>query len=374
MRYYLIAGEASGDIHGANLMRALSALDPNSIFRCWGGDRMLEAGGALVRHYRDTAYMGFWDVITHLRSILKNIALCKKDIAEFQPHMVVFIDYPGFNIRIAKWLHRQRVGGKLVYYISPQVWAWKSNRAVVLKEVLDAMFVILPFEVDFYKKYQFGVTYVGHPLLDHLSNQHYDITIREKYNLDQRAIIALLPGSRRQEISKILPVMMELVSLFAGYQFVIGAVSTVPGDTYQIRSSSDVTQVVDDTNLLLKSAAAALVASGTATLETALMKVPQVVCYRGNRFNYLIAKRLIHVRYISLVNLILDQPLVVELIQDDFTKENLSAALSEILTGEGRSRQLEGYDRLTTELGKGGASKKVAQEIVRLLGLEAGTN
>ena len=353
-------------MHGANLMQALKAHDSHAQFRFWGGDKMMQVGGALVKHYRDTAYMGFLEVVKNLRSIFKNLAYCKQDILSYDPDIIIFIDYPGFNMRIAKWAKKASVRAKLTYYISPQVWAWKASRANDLRDVLDEMYVILPFESTFYKKYGFEVTYVGHPLFDHLEKLKYPETIRRKYRLPDLPIIALLPGSRAQEIKMLLHVMLDMVPLFDDYQFVVAAVSTVPKDVYDMASEQErVCIITDDTNLVLHSAVAALVASGTATLETALMQVPQVVCYRGGRINYQIAKRLIHVKYISLVNLIVDRPLVIELIQNDLNKTSLSRALQEILSEPGRERIKEGYVELSGLLGGPGASEKVAQDIIK---------
>ncbi|NND34597.1 MAG: lipid-A-disaccharide synthase [Saprospiraceae bacterium] len=368
MKYYLIAGEASGDMHGANLMRALKDKDADAEFRFWGGDKMQQAGGVLVKHYRDTAYMGFIEVFKNLKSILSNLTFCKKDLLHYDPDYIIFIDYPGFNIRVAKWARKKRIRAKLVYYISPQVWAWKPGRANDLRDILDQMYVILPFEPAFYAKYGFEVTYVGHPLFDHLQKLEYPQTLQQKYDLPDLPVIAILPGSRQQEIKKLLEIMIAMVPLFQDYQFVIAAVSTVPETAYQrARDRERVSIISDDTNLVLHSSEAALVASGTATLEAALMHVPQVVCYRGGSLNYQIAKRLIDVKYISLVNLIIDEPLVVELIQNQLTKESLHKALTEILTESGRKRLISGYAGLADKLGGPGASQRVASGIVQML-------
>jgi lipid-A-disaccharide synthase len=365
MKYYLIAGEASGDLHGANLMQALLVEDSAAEFRFWGGDKMQQVGGTLVKHYRDTAFMGFLEVIKNIRVILGNLNLCKKDLLNFDPDFIIFIDYPGFNIRILKWAHKSGLSARRVYYISPQVWAWKANRAHQLRDALDQMFVILPFEKAFYRRYQFEVTYVGHPLLDHLVKLKYPVSLKEKYGLSAKPIIALLPGSRQQEIGTLLSVMLEMVPLFSRFQFVIAAVSSVPEGVYDYANNfKDVTIITNDTNLVLHGANAALVASGTATLEAALMRVPLVVCYRGGAINYQIAKRLIHVKYISLVNLILDKMLVRELIQQELTKASLQEALNYILSEEGRSTLEEGYSELIHKLGGPGASAKVASEIL----------
>lgn len=365
MKYYLIAGEASGDLHGANLMQALQAEDINAQFRFWGGDKMQQVGGTLVMHYRDIAFMGFLEVLRNIRAVLGNLNFCKKDLLKFDPDFIIFIDYPGFNIRILKWAKKSGLAARRIYYISPQVWAWKADRAHKLREALDQMFVILPFEKAFYRRYQFEVSYVGHPLLDHLEKLKYPVSLQEKYGLSAKPIIALLPGSRQQEIGTLLSVMVEMVPLFADFQFVIAAVSSVSEKAYDLARNIDrVTIIPEDTNLVLHSASAALVASGTATLEAALMRVPLVVCYRGGAVNYQIAKRLINVKYISLVNLILDKMLVLELIQHDLTKTSLQEGLKYILSEQGRRALSQGYAELIDKLGGPGASAKVAHAIL----------
>jgi len=367
MKYYLIAGEASGDIHGANLMKALLSLDPVAEFRFWGGDRMATVGGKQVMHYRDTAYMGFAEVIKNLPTILSNLKFCEQDIEHFQPDALILIDYPGFNIRIAKWAKKATLAAKTIYYISPQIWAWKAGRAHILKKVVDRMLVILPFEPAFYARYDFEVQYIGHPLLDHLASMPKEVTLGEKYGLDNKPVIALLPGSRRQEVMKHLSVMLSVVPFFSEYQFVLAAVSTLPEDTYDLAREKDITVIVDDTNLVLSDSRAALVASGTATLETALMGVPQVVCYRGGWLNYVLAKNLIKVKYISLVNLILDRPLVKELIQDNLDIENLKNEMAYILSDLGTAYLSSGYAALREKLGGEGASLRAARSIYDLL-------
>jgi len=307
MKYYLIAGEASGDLHGANLMRALAEIDPQAQFRFWGGDRMEAVGGKLIKHYRDLAFMGFWEVVTNLRTILRNIDLCKGDITAYQPDALIFIDYPGFNMRIAKWAKQQ--GIPTHYYISPQIWAWKENRIKAIRRDVDAMYVILPFEKDFYEgKHGYPVHFVGHPLLDAIATRRevsMEVFKREN-GLDERPIIALLPGSRKQEIAKMLSVMLSVVGSYHPYQFVIAGAPSLGYDFYrQFIREENVHFVSGKTYDLLSHAHAALVTSGTATLETALFRVPEVVCYRGNWISYQIAKRVISLKYISLVNLIM---------------------------------------------------------------------
>ena len=365
MKYYLIAGEASGDLHGANLMRALQQIDPKAKFRFWGGDRMEAVGGKLVKHYRDLAFMGFWEVVTNLRTILRNIDFCKRDITQFQPDVLIFIDYPGFNMRIAKWA-KQR-GIPTHYYISPQIWAWKENRIKAIKRDVDAMYVILPFEKDFYEeKHQYPVHFVGHPLLDAIAarKEVSEEVFKRENGLDERPIIALLPGSRKQEIAKMLSVMLSVVGSYHQYQFVIAGAPSLGYDFYkQFIKEENVHFVSGKTYDLLSNAHAALVTSGTATLETALFRVPEVVCYRGNWISYQIAKRVISLEYISLVNLIMDASVVTELIQGDLNTRNLKTELNKLLNPDYREKLLNNYEALREKLGKEGASERTAQAI-----------
>lgn len=365
MKYYLIAGEASGDLHGANLMRALAEIDPQAQFRFWGGDRMEAVGGKLIKHYRDLAFMGFWEVVTNLRTILRNIDLCKGDITAYQPDTLIFIDYPGFNMRIAKWAKRQ--GIPTHYYISPQIWAWKENRIKAIRRDVDAMYVILPFEKDFYEgKHQYPVHFVGHPLLDAIATRRevsMEVFKREN-GLDERPIIALLPGSRKQEIAKMLSVMLSVVGSYHPYQFVIAGAPSLGYDFYrQFIREENVHFVSGKTYYLLSHAHAALVTSGTATLETALFRVPEVVCYRGNWISYQIAKRVISLKYISLVNLIMDAPVVTELIQGDLNTRNLKVELDKLLDPAYRDKLQRDYQALRERLGNEGASRRTAQAI-----------
>ena len=365
MKYYLIAGEASGDLHGANLMRALAEIDPQAQFRFWGGDRMEAVGGKLIKHYRDLAFMGFWEVVTNLRTILRNIDLCKGDITAYQPDALIFIDYPGFNMRIAKWAKQQ--GIPTHYYISPQIWAWKENRIKAIRRDVDAMYVILPFEKDFYEgKHQYPVHFVGHPLLDAIAaRREVSMEVFKRENgLDERPIIALLPGSRKQEIAKMLSVMLSVVGSYHPYQFVIAGAPSLGYDFYkQFIKEENVHFVSGKTYDLLSNAHAALVTSGTATLETALFRVPEVVCYRGNWISYQIAKRVISLEYISLVNLIMDAPVVTELIQGDLNTRNLKTELNKLLNPDYREKLLNNYEALREKLGKEGASERTAQAI-----------
>jgi lipid-A-disaccharide synthase len=365
MKYYLIAGEASGDLHGANLMRALAEIDPQAQFRFWGGDRMEAVGGKLIKHYRDLAFMGFWEVVTNLRTILRNIDLCKGDITAYQPDALIFIDYPGFNMRIAKWAKQQ--GIPTHYYISPQIWAWKENRIKAIRRDVDAMYVILPFEKDFYEgKHQYPVHFVGHPLLDAIAaRREVSMEVFKRENgLDERPIIALLPGSRKQEIAKMLSVMLSVVGSYHPYQFVIAGAPSLGYDFYrQFIREENVHFVSGKTYDLLSHAHAALVTSGTATLETALFRVPEVVCYRGNWISYQIAKRVISLKYISLVNLIMDAPVVTELIQGDLNTRNLKVELDKLLDPAYRDKLQRDYQALRERLGNQGASRRTAQAI-----------
>jgi len=369
MKYYIIAGEASGDLHGANLMKELYKKDPQANIRFWGGDLMQATGGTLVKHYRDLAFMGFAEVVANLRTIFRNIKLCKEDILAFQPDILIFIDYPGFNMRIAKWA--KGLGIKTHYYISPQIWAWKENRIKAIKRDVDQMYIILPFEKDFYEqKHEFAVEFVGHPLIDAIQNR--TPTNKEKFikenGLDQRPVIALLPGSRKQEIAKMLELMLSVVDDFPDYQFVIAGAPSQEYEFYQqFLNNERVHFVSNKTYDLLSVAHAALVTSGTATLETALFKVPEVVCYRGSWLSYQIAKRVITLKYISLVNLIMDKEVVKELIQDELNKKNIRAELLKILTPKHREKLLKQYGLLEIKLGGAGASERVAGLIIKHL-------
>jgi lipid-A-disaccharide synthase len=363
MRYYIIAGEASGDLHGSNLVKAIHGQDAAADIRCWGGDKMQAAGAKLVKHYRELAFMGFVEVIAHLRTIFRNIAFCKKDILEHRPDVLVLIDYPGFNLRIAAWAKQQ--GVKVVYYISPQVWAWKEGRVKQIKRDVDKMLVILPFEVDFYKKWGYDVNYVGHPLIEVIAHEKNDVPVK---SLSDKPLIALLPGSRAQEIKVKLPIMLQMVARFPEYRFAIAQAPSQPDSLYkEIIGDKDVLLVNGNTYNLLKQARAGLITSGTATLETALFGLPQVVCYKGNAVSFWLATKLVNVKYISLVNLIMDKPVVTELIQDELTEANLTAALSRLLTDETYKKELQAdYKTLWEKLGGSPASENAAREIVAL--------
>lgn len=362
MRYYIIAGEASGDLHGSNLVKALKEQDPQADIRAWGGDKMEAAGAHLVKHYRDLAFMGFVEVIRHLRTIFRNIAFCKKDVSAFKPDVLVLIDYPGFNLRIATWARAQ--GIKVLYYISPQVWAWKEGRVRQIKASVDKMLVILPFEQDFYKRWNYDVTYVGHPLVEVVRQEKEDVPL---VPLSDKPIIALLPGSRAQEIKLKLPVMLSVLDDFPGYQFVVAGAPAQPDQLYEeIIGDRNVLLVRNQTYNILKQARAALVTSGTATLETALFGVPQVVCYKGNALSFWLAKKLVKVKYISLVNLIMDKELVRELIQDDLNPQQLKTALTRILDGPQRLEVTREYQQLWALLGDKYASGAAAKEVFDL--------
>lgn len=367
MKYYLIAGEASGDLHASNLMLALKEVDPDAQFRFWGGDLMQEVGGTLVKHYRELAFMGFIEVLANLRTILKNIKICKEDILEYKPDTIIFIDYPGFNMRIAKWAKKLRISTQ--YYISPQIWAWKENRISAIKRDVDEMYVILPFEKVFYEeKHQFPVHFVGHPLLDAIAKKELVAPgpFRKEHELDERPIIALLPGSRKQEISKMLETMLSITTDFKDYQFIIAGAPSQEASFYKpFIKKNNVHLVMNKTYDVLSLSTAALVTSGTATLETALLKVPEVVCYKGSTISYEIAKRVVNLDYISLVNLIMDKEVVTELIQNDFNPKKLKQELHKILDSEKRNTIFEAYFELERKLGGAGASLKTAQLIYK---------
>lgn len=362
MKYYLIAGEASGDLHASNLMKELKAVDPNAEFRFWGGDLMQQVGGTLVKHYRDLAFMGFIEVVQNLTTILKNISFCKKDIETYKPDAIIFIDYPGFNLRIAKWAKQK--GYPTHFYVSPQIWAWKENRISAIKRDVDHMYVILPFEKDFYEgKHNYNVHFVGHPLLDAIANKPTvkEEEFKKEHSLNDLPVIALLPGSRRQEISRMLETMLSITDEFIGYQFVIaGAPSQDPEFYKGFVENENVHLVMNKTYDILSLATAAIVTSGTATLETALFKVPEVVCYKGSSISYQIAKKIIKLDYISLVNLIMDREVVKELIQNDFNKHSLTRELKKILDPHHRDAIFQAYYELEKKLGGTGASKKTA--------------
>jgi lipid-A-disaccharide synthase len=376
MKYYIIAGEASGDLHGSNLIKELRRQDPATTVRCWGGDLMQQAGGELVKHYKDLAFMGFAEVLMNLRTIFRNLDFCKQDILQYRPDALILIDYPGFNMRIAKWAHQARSRTRIIYYISPQVWAWKEGRVRQIRETVDKMLVILPFEKEFYKKWNYDVEYVGHPLVEEIDSflsgpPPVLNLIPPRSPEPSKPIIALLPGSRKQEIEKKLPIMLEASRHFPDFQFVV---AQAPGQEpafydHLTESYPNVSSIRNQTYALLSQARAACVTSGTATLETALFGVPEVVCYKGSTISYQIARRLIKVKYISLVNLIMDKEVVKELIQDELTPDNLRREVEDLLHNNARQQQLrEDYARLKRILSQGGhASANAAASILRYM-------
>ncbi|NLU92824.1 lipid-A-disaccharide synthase [Chitinophaga sp. Ak27] len=361
MKYYIIAGEASGDLHGSNLVKQLRQIDTAADIRSWGGDMMEAAGAHVVKHYKELAFMGFVEVVMNLRTILRNIDLCKKDITAWQPDVLVLIDYPGFNMRIAEWGKQQ--GFKIVYYISPQVWAWKENRVKKLKQSVDKMLCILPFEQAFYHKWNYEVEYVGHPLVEVVK------AAKEKpadAPLSDKPIIAVLPGSRKQEVSVKLPIMLTMAKHFPDYQFIVAQAPSLDDHFLEALTGQhpNVSMVKGQTYTLLRQATAALVTSGTATLETALFGVPEVVCYKGNPISYFFAKRLIKVKYISLVNLVMDKLVVKELIQHDLTEEHLLKELTLLLKDTHvRNSVMNDYAALWHKLGEKDASRRAAEVI-----------
>jgi lipid-A-disaccharide synthase len=364
VKYYIISGEASGDLHASNLMRELKSRDHEADFRCWGGDLMKAQGAEIVKHYRELAFMGFTEVVMNIRTILGNIEFCKKDILAYRPDVIILVDYPGFNLRIAEFAKKNRI--KVFYYISPQIWAWKQSRVHKIKRVVDRMFVILPFEKDFYGKFDYKVDFVGHPLLDAVKGQ--EITPSDWNIPTDKPVIALLPGSRKQEIATMLPLFLEMKKYYPEYQFVIAGAPSQGKEYYQtFIKKSDVKIVYNQTYQLLQRAEAAMVTSGTATLETALFGVPEVVCYKGGAISYMIAKQLIKVKYISLVNLIMDKEIVKELIQNEMNEKNLKKELDKLLSGTSRQKLLNDYAELKAKLGGEGASAKTAELMIGYL-------
>ena len=358
MKYYVISGEASGDLHGSNLIKELKKIDKSANFRCWGGDLIKKETGFLVKHFKDYSYMGFFEVFLNIFKILKNLSFCKKDILNYKPDLIIYIDFPGFNLRIAKWAKKKMY--KNHFYISPQIWAWKQSRIKTIKNVIDQMYVILPFEMNFYKSFEYDVNYVGHPLLDALKE---NLSNKKREN-----IIALLPGSREQEINKILPKMLSVIGFFKEYKFIICGAPSFQKKYYENfiekKFKSRVSIVENKTYEILKESKAALVASGTATLEAAILNVPQVVCYESSWISYLIGKNLIkNLKFISLVNLILNKHVVKELIQSELTKNNITNELSYILSKEGDKQIKSYYIKMRNILGKKGASNRAAKLI-----------
>lgn len=365
MRYYVIAGEASGDLHGSNLIKQLQIIDSSAMLQCWGGDLMQATGATLVKHYRDLAFMGFAEVIKNLPTIFKNLAFCKQDILNFKPDVLVLIDYPGFNLRIAKWAKKHHI--KVAYYISPQVWAWKASRVKQMKQCIDKMICIIPFEKNYYKQvWNWDVEYVGHPLVE-VIKQWKALNAGDIINNDATKTIAILPGSRKQEITKKLPIMLQVAKAFPNYNFVVAKAPGQDDNFYNefLQPYPNVRAASNKTYSILANAAAAMVTSGTATLETALFKVPQVVCYKAGNISYAIGKRLVKIKFISLVNLIADKLVVKELIQEDLTAENLIGELNNLLHNESRKQQVQNdYDLLWQKLEMDGSPSAKAAAII----------
>ena len=366
MKYYIIDGEASGDLHGSNLIKEIIELDPNADIRAWGGDKMQEAGAKIVKHFKDLAFMGFYEVLINIRTILKNISFCKKDILEFNPDKIIFIDYPGFNMRIAKWSKKYKF--QTIYYIAPQLWAWNEKRIKKIKKYIDSLYVILPFEKEFFEtKHKYPVKFLGHPLLDSISNfkKNYDSS-SEQIITNKKEVIAILPGSRKQEIKKILNTVIKIVDYFPDHQFIVAGAPNIKLSYYKsILKNKRIKVIENKTYEILSISTAAIVTSGTATLETALFKVPQVVCYKSSYFSYFIAKLIVNIKYISLVNLIMDQQIVKELIQQDCNKDKIRYELEKILDLTNKKSLQIKYDELTSILGNNGTSKRVALDIIK---------
>lgn len=370
MRYYIIAGESSGDLHGANLLKSIKSKDPQAEFRFWGGDKMAEIAGPPVKHYKNTAFMGIGQVLMNLGKIASNFKLCKKDLLQFKPDVLILIDYPGFNLRMAKFASEHNI--KVFYYISPKVWVWKESRVQKIKKYVDRMFCIFPFEVDFYKKHDYEVDYVGNPIMDAIAESQRDNQQIEQFkrvnNLDQRPVIALLAGSRQHEIDELLPVMLKVSKQFSEYQFVIAGAPSISESFYEKYTKGyDVRLVKNKTYELLKHASAAMVTSGTATLETALFKVPEVVCYKIGRFTYTIGRLIVKVRFFSLVNIIMQREVVKELLQNDL-EENIEKEMKNILYDKKyRDNMLNDFDILREKIGEPGASDRLATKIIHYL-------
>ena len=367
MKYYIIAGEASGDLHGSNLIKEIVKLDKNAVIRAWGGDKMKNAGADVIKHFRELSFMGFYEVFINLRTILKNIKFCKNDITKFNPDKIIFIDYPGFNLRIAKWAKANKFNTN--YYIAPQIWAWDEKRINNIKASIDNLYVILPFEKDYFeKKHNFKVNFLGHPLLDSIKffKDLRAIDFLNCHNLDKKKeIISILPGSRKQEIKKILGIMLKVIEFFPDYQFVIAGAPNIDLEFYQkIINDKNVRVIKAETYNLLSNSKAALVTSGTATLETAIFKIPQVVCYKTSFISYFLAKIFVKIKYISLVNLIMNKEVIKELIQTNCSKKNIVKELKKVLDLKNRDKLSIEYDKLISLLGKPGSSKRIAKDIV----------
>jgi lipid-A-disaccharide synthase len=365
MKYYILAGEASGDMHAANLMKQLKLRDNQAYFRVWGGDKMQAETDEMVKHFKDNSFMGIFQVVTNIRTVKRNFKLCEEDIKQFQPDVLILIDNSGFNLRIAKYVMLSELKTRIYYYILPQAWAWKQKRVHTIQQWCHRIFAILPFEKAFYKSYGYDVDYVGHPILDAIAQRKPSLSdfkaLQIQFDLSDKPIIALLPGSRKQEIKTKLPIMLQVVSHFPQYQFVIAGSDTISPEFYAQYNSDNIKIIFNRTYDILNCATAALVTSGTATLETALFSVPQVVCYKPGFVNYHLFKGIIKIKFICMVNLILDRMAVQELIESDLNENRLVKELNLILEGEKRNQMLKDYDELETKLGGEGASERTAQ-------------
>ncbi len=374
MKYYIIAGEPSGDLHASNLMKSLIKEDNDFDCRFWGGDLMKKVGGVMVRHYNETAFMGIKEVIVNLGKIKANFKICKSDILEYNPDVLILVDYPGFNLRMAEFAHKK--GIKVFYYISPKIWAWNTGRVKKIKACVDKMFTILPFETDFYKTHQVPIDYVGNPVLDAIENRPHkneDLeTFKERNQLDNRPIVALLAGSRQQELNNVLPVMISMIKHFPNYQFVIAGAPSFTIDDYKpFIQDKEVKVIFNETYELLQQAHGALVTSGTATLETALLECPQIVCYKmwgGKTITRFVKRFILKVKYISLVNLIVNQEAVKEIIQDDLNEANVQLELEKLLNNQDyRINIFNHYNQLHQIMGKPGTSDRAAKLMVNAL-------
>jgi lipid-A-disaccharide synthase len=367
MKYFIIAGERSGDLHASNLIKSLSQEDPTAEFFCWGGEMMEEAGGKLLKHYNTISFMGFAEVIANLGKIFKALKACKGDILQISPDVIILVDFAGFNMKIAKF--GKAKGYKVFYYITPKIWAWNQDRAYKLKKLVDRLYVILPFEVSFFQKYNMEAHYVGNPVLDAVSSFVPDANFLLNHGIPEKPLIAILPGSRLQEVNSVLNELLLVIPHFKNYHFIVAGVKNLPEKCYEnVLKQENVSLIFDQTYDLLSLAKAAVVTSGTATLETALFNVPQVVVYKANKLTYQIVKRLIRVKYISLVNLIVDKLVVKELIQDDLTSERVGEELKLLLEdADYRSGVLDAYQNMAQILGEKGASQTAAKLMMRHL-------
>ncbi|MGA1977221.1 MAG: lipid-A-disaccharide synthase [Bacteroidales bacterium] len=371
MKYFIIAGEQSGDLHGSNLVRELLAKDREAEIKCWGGDLMVAAGATLLMHYRQTAFMGVTAIIKNLGKIFRNLKICGNQITDYKPDVVILIDYPGFNLRIARFARNS--GFRVFYYISPKFWAWNEKRVVKVRRYVNKMYIIFPFETGFYEKYGIPVRYMGNPLVDEIDKRISAIPERSSLkgimNLDERPVIGILAGSRMQEVAYMLPQMIKVVKYFPEYQFVVAGVKNLPDDLYnKIIANENVRIVRESTYELLLVSEAALVASGTATLETALLGIPQVVCYRSDFLTMILSLMVLRVKYISLVNLIMESEVIKELLGYKLNRKNLVRELKRILPGSPeRERILDGYRIVKERLGSSGASARIAADMVATL-------